>query len=308
MQAAEHWMRRGASGWRLDVPEEIGDVEFWREFRHRVRAIDPEAYIVGEIWHIAPERLRGDQFDALMNYPLAEAILGFVGAGHLDRELIAMHSTYAAAVEPLDGPAFGRGLEELMRVYEPAITAVQLNLVGSHDLPRFVTMCSGDRASLRLATLIQMTLPGAPCVYYGDEVGLEGGMEPGSRGAFPWDPQRWDRDLHDAVRGAISLRHAFPVLRHGATRLVAADGPAVAYARSAGADWMLVAVNAGDGPAALRITAPEVAGRRLEAIPVGSERAGAATTGMPASLDETGERTLELAARSGAVFRARGAL
>ena len=302
MQAAEHWTRRGIDGWRLDVPEEIADVEFWREFRRRVRAINAEAYIVGEIWHVAPDWLRGDQFDALMNYPLAEAILGFAGAGRLDHDLIARHGTYGATVEPLDGPAFARRLEELNAAYEPDVAAVQLNLLGSHDLPRFVTMCSGDRDSLRLATLIQMTLPGAPCVYYGDEIGLEGGMEPASRVAFPWEPEPWDRDLRDFVRGAIALRHAFPVLRHGTIRVLGAEAGAIAYARSSGNDWLLVAVNAGDEPVTLRVAAPEVAGRRLEALSV-------APSDEPRSIgvDPNGDLEIKLAARIGLVFQAQPA-
>ena len=80
MTVAEHWLRFGIDGWRLDVPAEIRDEAFWQEFRRRCRAVNPEAYIVGEIWHEAPEWLAGDRFDAVMNYPLAEAILGFVGA------------------------------------------------------------------------------------------------------------------------------------------------------------------------------------------------------------------------------------
>jgi cyclomaltodextrinase len=299
MRAAEHWTRRGIDGWRLDVPEEITDVDFWREFRQRVRAINPEAYIVGEIWHLAPEWLRGDRFDALMNYPLAEAILGFAGAGRLDRDLIARHGTYAATVEPLDGPGFARRLEELSAAYEPDIAAVQLNLLGSHDLPRFVTMCSGDRDSLRLATLIQMTLPGAPCVYYGDEIGLEGGMEPASRVAFPWEPERWDGDLRDDIRGAIALRHAFPVLRHGTVRVLGAEGGAVAYARSSASDWILVAVNAGDDAVTLRIAAPEMAGRRLQALPVVPSDEPRSTVA-----DSNGDVEIHLARRTGRVFRA----
>jgi glycosidase len=80
LSAAEHWIRFGADGWRLDVAEEVPD-DFWREFRQRVKAVDPDAYIVAEVWHEKPGDLRGDMYDALMNYPLAEAILSFVAAG-----------------------------------------------------------------------------------------------------------------------------------------------------------------------------------------------------------------------------------
>ena len=304
LRAAEHWIRRGIDGWRLDVPEEIADVGFWREFRRRVKAINPEAYIVAEIWHVAPDRLVGDQFDATMNYPLGEAILGFVGADRLDQEVIGAHGTYSAAVRPLDGPAFGRRLEELLAVYDPAVTAVQLNLVGSHDLPRFVTMCGGDRTALRLATLIQVTLPGAPCVYYGDEIGLEGRIDPGCRGAFPWERERWDDALRESVRRAIALRHANPVLRHGSFHLVAADAATVAYARSEGTDWILVVVNAGDASRRLDLALPEVTGRPLETIAGFGEQEGVA---MATAVDEDGSAVLDVPARTGLVLRAASA-
>ena len=83
-RVAEHWLRFGIDGWRLDVPGEIDDEAFWQEFRPRCRAVRPDAYLVGEIWRVAPDWLRGDRFDALMNYPLGEAILGFAGGSHLD--------------------------------------------------------------------------------------------------------------------------------------------------------------------------------------------------------------------------------
>jgi len=298
---AEHWLRFGIDGWRLDVPEEIADVAFWREFRRRVKTVDPDAYIVAEIWHVAPERLAGDQFDATMNYPLAEAILGFAAGSHLDRAVVASHHTYAQEVRPLRATAFARRLEGLLSIHDPAVTAVQLNLLGSHDLPRFVTMCGGDRASLRLATLIQMTLPGAPCLYYGDEIGLEGGMNPGCRGAFPWDPSRWDADLRDFVRGAIALRHAHPVLRHGAFRAVAAQGMSIAYARSRGDEWILVAVNAGERPSRLELSVPEAAGRTVEAVSWPGWEAPARWRPAVVTADSI---TVELAARDGLVLRA----
>ena len=92
---AEHWIRFGIDGWRRDVPEEIADPTFWQAFRTRVRAVNPDAYLVGEIWRIAPEWLAGDRFDAVMNYPLAEAILGFVGAHHLDDAVVRSHHEYS---------------------------------------------------------------------------------------------------------------------------------------------------------------------------------------------------------------------
>ncbi len=184
---AEHWLRFGIDGWRLDVPGEIRDESFWQEFRRRCRAVRPDAYLVGEIWHECPEWLAGDRFDAVMNYPLAFAILGFVAQDHLDQAVVQHQNEYGRGTVVRDGAAFGAEVERLMRLYERAVTEVQLNLLDSHDSPRFRTLTGRDEASWRLATLLLATLPGAPCIYYGDEVGVEGDHDPDCRRSFPRD-------------------------------------------------------------------------------------------------------------------------
>jgi len=310
--AAEHWLRFGIDGWRLDVPEEI-DAGFWREFRQRVRAINPDAYIVAEIWRQKPEWLTGDTFDGLMNYPLAEGLLSFVGGPHLDMQIVSSQHEYREFVRPIDGPTFAQGLEHLLAAYRPESTSAQLNLLGSHDTPRFVTVCGGDRASLMLATLAQMTLPGAPCIYYGDEIGMAGRHDPDNRRAFVRDETQWDAELLGFVRAAVALRRSEPVLRHGEARMLAAEGSAVAFARSGrdgaagaaqgGADVAIVALNAGSQAARLRIPAPESTGPfELVALPplVGATLSGGAET--------EAQLTLDLPARSGAVFVARSTL
>nr|MBA3307171.1 glycoside hydrolase family 13 protein [Chloroflexota bacterium] len=262
MEAIEHWTRFGIDGWRLDVPEEVEE-GFWREFRQRVRAIDPDSYIVAEIWREKPWWLQGDHFDALMNYPLTEALLGYVGGQHLDWSVVSSQHEYREFVRPMDGPAFAAALEHFVTMYAPEVVAVMLNLLGSHDTARFVTLCGGDRASLRLATLVQMTLPGAPCIYYGDEVGLEGRHDPDCRRAFPWQEDRWDAGLRDFIRGAVALRQAHPVLRHGDFRVIAAQGPAMAYLRSDPndtSDAWLVALDPGEEDAVLTIKEEALAG------------------------------------------------
>ena len=181
-----------------------------------------------------------------MNYPLAEAIIGFAAGEHLDGAVVASHDQWRLTVRTLDGPAFGGRLMELATAYDPDTTAVQFNLLGSHDTPRLRTVLGGDVAGVRLAALIQSTLPGAPCIYYGDEVGLEGGGDPGCRGAFPWDEARWEPGLHEAVRGLLRLRAAEPALRDAPLRVVGAEGSAVAYERGSGASRFVVAVNAGE--------------------------------------------------------------
>lgn len=248
LSAAEHWLRFGIDGWRLDVPEEIPDATFWAEFRRRCRAVNPEAYLVGEIWHVAPEWVGGDRFDALMNYPLAEAILGFAAGDHLDEAVLSTHHEYGRRVTRLDGRRFAQRLAELASAYDRSTVEAQLNLLDSHDTPRFLTLCGGDRDAYRLAVLLQATLPGAPCIYYGDEVGVEGGNDPDCRRAFPWDVADQDVELRSFVRAAIRARHDEPVLRRGDVRIVGAAGDAIAFERSGPEGRVLIAVNAGARP------------------------------------------------------------
>jgi neopullulanase len=250
----EHWLRFGIDGWRLDVPAEIDDRAFWAEFRQRCRAVNPEAYLVGEIWDLAPDWLEGDRFDALMNYPLGTAILGFVGDGHLDMDVIHRHDSYRRMIQPLDGPGFARRLETLMTAYDPAVVAVQLNLIGSHDTPRALTVLGGDRAALGLATVLQATLPGAPCIYYGDEIAMAGDHDPDNRRAYPADPGAGDQTMRALVRAVMTARHEHVALRRGSLRVLSASGAALAYLREADGQRAIVAVNA--GPAAISLAVP----------------------------------------------------
>ncbi len=242
---AEHWLRFGIDGWRLDVPTEIEDPTFWPEFRRRCRAVDPEAYLVGEIWIEAPDWLSGDRFDGLMNYPLASAILGFAGGTSLDLRVVDEHHMYRESIRPLDAAAFGRVVERLMSLYDPAVIAVQLNLLGSHDAPRALTVLGGDVAALRLAFTLQLTLPGAPCIYYGDEIAMAGYHDPDCRRSYPIEPGAGDQRLREHVAALAAARHEHVALRRGEVRCVGAIGGAVVLERTAEGQRALVAVNAG---------------------------------------------------------------
>lgn len=250
---AEHWLRFGIDGWRLDVPAEIDDRAFWAEFRRRCRAVDPEAYLVGEMWDLAPEWVEGDRFDALMNYPLGTAILGFVGGAHLNMDVIQRHDSYRRMIQPLDGPGFARRLEALMTAYDPAVVAVQLNLIGSHDTPRALTVLGDDHAALGLATVLQATLPGAPSIYYGDEIAMAGDHDPDNRRAYPADPAAGDQAMRSLVRAVMTARHEHVALRRGSLRMLSAAGGALAYLREAERHRVIVAINAGSGPTNLAV-------------------------------------------------------
>ena len=249
---------------------------------------------------MAPEWLRGDRFDALMNYPLGEAIIGFAGGSRLDQAIVRQHYEYASHLRPRDGPAFAARVMELAGAYDPDVVAVQLNLLGSHDAPRLRTVLGDDVTGVRLATLLQATLPGAPCIYYGDEVGLRGGNDPGCRGAFPWDESRWEAGLRESVQALLHLRSAEPALRDGPLRVVGADGAAMALERGAGASRFVVVVNAGDSAVRLGLRfedAPGGAGGHLAPIDI------AGFTGVGEAPIMNGLASIDLGARSGGVLR-----
>jgi neopullulanase len=232
-----------------------------------------------------------------MNYPLAEAILGYVGGSSLDMAVVQGHQEYRRHVHPLDGAAFAGRLVELLGVYDPDVVAVQLNLLGSHDSPRVRSVLGGDLAAVRMATLLQCLLPGAPCIYYGDEIGLMGGNDPANRAGFPWDGSHWETDLRAFVRATIALRAAEPALRHGATTAIGTSGPAMALERRLDATRIVLAVNPGDEPVELPITLDDVGAGRLEPVPLPGE------IGPPAMGIADGRSGIPLAARSAAVFR-----
>jgi len=253
LSVAEHWIRRGADGWRLDVAEEITAPGFWEEFRSRVKAINPDAYIVGEIWRMAPEWLRGERFDATMNYPLTEAILAFLTNGAIDRKLIE-NKGYNPA-QPLDARSLADRIGELLRAYPWDVSLTQLNLLDSHDTPRALTVLDNRVDLLKLASLLMFCLPGSPCVYYGDEIGVEGGMpDYEARRPFPWDhPERWDNDLRSHYQTLIRLRKESPSLRRGGVHLLHAERDALVFGRWYHDDRSILAVNRADTPLTLTV-------------------------------------------------------
>lgn len=243
---AEYWIKFGIDGWRLDVPAEIDDDEFWREFRTRVRSINPEAYIVGEIWHEAQRWLQGDQFDAVMNYLFTTASLNFFAGHRVNADILAPAGELKNRFRPMNAHEFADEVDRILNLYPQDITYAQLNLLDSHDMPRFLSCVGGDKNSLKLAWLFMFTLPGAPCIYYGDEIGLDGGHDPDCRRAFPWDESRWDTDLLSYVKACIALRMEHPALRQGSYHKIYAEGDVIAYSRELDGEKLITIFNVSD--------------------------------------------------------------
>ena len=241
---AEYWLHQGIDGWRLDVPLEIKTPGFWEEFRRRVKTANPEAYILAEIWDEAKPWMQGDHFDATMNYGFNRACYGFFGQEALDTS----PRPGGFKVKRLDARRFARQIDHMLNLYAWPFTLTQYNLISSHDEPRFLTMMGGDKRRLRLATLCQMAFPGAPSVYYGDEIGMEGGHDPDCRRAFPWDENRWDHALRAGFKRYIALRKAHPALRSGDFVTLYAKDLAYAFARTSTEETVVVAFNVGTTP------------------------------------------------------------
>ncbi len=240
MQVAEYWVKFGIDGWRLDVPNEIAVPGFWQEFRDRVKAINPDAYIVGEIWEDARQWLDGTQFDGVMNYLFTGPTIAFVAGDRVDVSQVEDRSY--TAYPALSAADYAAKIESLLTLYPWDIQLTQLNLLDSHDTARLLTIAQGDVASVELATLLLFTFPGAPSIYYGDEIGLPGALDPDSRRGFLLQAH-WKQEVLDYHKQLIALRHAHPALRTGDYRVLHANETVYAFARSLDSETRIVVVN-----------------------------------------------------------------
>jgi neopullulanase len=290
---ARKWIDFGIDGWRLDVANEIDDDDFWREFRRRVKAGNPEAYIVGEIWSEARRWLRGDMWDAVMNYMFTRACISFFVGVDLDESELRRTSLYPAG--PPGAECFRDAIDALLKLYHANVTAVMLNLLDSHDMARFVNLARGDQSALRLATIFQMTYPGAPSIYYGDETGLAGGHDPLNRAALIWDNKVWDLDLLHEFQRLIALRKSSPALRRGSYRCLFAHDNVHVHLRQLGAESVVVALNASKATRRIDVPVAESLSDGTVLEEVWAHEALRVDDGMI--------RDVRLAPRSGRIFR-----
>ena len=226
----EDWVRRyDIDGLRFDVGNEISHA-FLRRLRVRLKALKPDLYLLGEIWHDAPAWLEGDEYDAVMHYPLQSAVRRFFED------------------ESLPARAFGWQAGRCLAAYAPPVSAAQFTLLDSHDTIRLRSRVrSEDEFWQQLAALF--TLPGSPCVYYGTELALEGGRDPDCRRCMPWDELDTGAGQArlDAMRSLIALRRTEPDLQGSEVTFCPGSGRLVRYRRGS----VEVCLNAGTAPAAL---------------------------------------------------------
>lgn len=256
------WLKAGAAGWRLDVADELPDV-FLDALRHAAKEEKADALILGEVWEDASCKfsygqrrryLLGKQLDSVMNYPFANAIFAFLSGESAE--------------------SFFQPVGDILEHYPAPVIAVLMNPLGTHDTARALTVLAGEPAGrrgrewqaemqlspaqyergvklLELASVLQYCLPGVPCLYYGDEAGMQGYRDPFNRGCYPWGGE--DERLLAWYRTLGKLRAENPVLRDGVLRRVPAENGVVAFVRQNDTASLLCAVNRGDRPAVISL-------------------------------------------------------
>ena len=249
-----HWLRQGASGWRLDVADELPD-DFIAEIRDAMEQENPDSFLLGEVWEDGSNKvaysqrrryLLGSETHGLMNYPFRTAALDWLRGG--------------------DAACFRDTMETIREHYPRPAFYSALNILGTHDTPRILTLLGAEHvpdtkdaraayrlspeerqkgeARLRVGEMLLYCFPGSPTVYYGDEAGMEGFEDPLNRKTYPWDRQ--DRALLDFFRSLGQLRRHRPSLQDGDLTYVYAQGGALVLRRQLGDEITVAALNAGE--------------------------------------------------------------
>jgi 4-alpha-glucanotransferase/glycosidase len=219
-----YWLKQGISGWRLDVADEL-PLAFLKQFYKTLKEVNPEAVLIGEVWEDVSnkisygeqrEYLCGHKLDGAMNYVFRKIMLGFCTGAK-------------------DGAATQNDMAHILENYPPENLWAMLNVVSTHDVQRILTALqtgNGDTAPeerLKLLALWQCTMPGAPCIYYGDEAGVTGGTDPDNRRTYPWGKE--NKDLQAWYKKVIHLRRDHKALATGRYIPLVSAGDVLAYAR-----------------------------------------------------------------------------
>ena len=270
---AARWLMAGADGWRLDVVDELPD-EFVLRLRRRIRQVKPSAILIGEVWEDASNKIAYDrrrryfvdnELDGVMNYPLQKAILRYVRREN-------------------DGAEFGQQVMTLAENYPPHVLNACMNLLSTHDTPRAINALldphDGSRDDLarrhfspdqiiwgkellRTAAFLQFTLPGAPCIYYGDEAGMTGYRDPFNRGFYPWGEE--DTNLQAFYRALARLKRENPALKTGRVEFITASNGRVQFLRQSAGQTAMVFCNASREPWRVQYAGKLLFGGKLQA-------------------------------------------
>ena len=226
----EKWLKLGAGGWRLDVADELPD-EFIKILRKKLKEVKKDGVLIGEVWEDASnkvsynrkrEYLFGNELDSVTNYPLRQIILDLV------RNYIG-------------NKYFIRRYLSLKENYPKEYFYSTMNMLGNHDTERVLTMLNNNLNLLKEAVIIQMTLPGVPLIYYGDEAGLTGGKDPSNRKSYPWGKE--NKDILEFYKKVASIRATEEALKNGEIEFLEFNNGILGFERTLNKDRIIVIVN-----------------------------------------------------------------
>jgi len=223
----KYWtLEFGVDGWRFDAADEVNR-KFWRDLRTEIKALKKDVVLIGEIFDEASSWLYGDQFDSVLNYPLKEMINDLFAYRSIDVELFKMR------------------INSYLMNFNKKVINSMVNIISTHDTPRFLTLCNGDEKRFELAAVFQFTFPGVPLIYYGDEVGMQGDTDPDCRKPMVWDEEKWNIKLLKLYGFLIDIRKKNEALRLGEYRDLCIDGDEgiLAYRREYGKNKIVVVMN-----------------------------------------------------------------
>jgi cyclomaltodextrinase / maltogenic alpha-amylase / neopullulanase len=230
------WMRAGAYGWRLDVADELPD-EFIRLLKTRIKELNKDSVLIGEVWEDASNKISygtkrkyffGEELDSVTNYPFRDMIINFI-KGYISSEL------------------FKRKIMSLKENYPEENFYALMNLLGTHDTERILSLLGEDEKSIKLfklAVALQMSLPGVPLIYYGDEAGLRGSRDPENRKTYPWDKE--NIDIQEWYKKLTAIRNSLTLMRKGDIHFISSKEEVLVFKRSINNEVLYVLVNRGN--------------------------------------------------------------
>jgi glycosidase len=230
IDVAVHWIKEyDIDGWRFDVANEV-NFEFWRELRKAVKAVKPDVFLIGEIWDDAKPWVQGEQFDSLMNYNFKYACVDFF------------------AKRRISVAQFDAKIQSLLMRYRKPIQESLMNLIDSHDVPRFVTEAGGDLRRLKIAALFHLMHVGIPSIYYGDEKGFSGLTEAEYRRPMLWKDDETSMNMFNYYKDLIKIRKNNLKALSGSYTTLLTDTPKELYVfkRGEGKDALIIAINNGE--------------------------------------------------------------
>lgn len=250
--ALRYWLHEPyrIDGWRLDVLNMTARQgqhqlhhEVGREIRQAVKGDHPQAYLIGEHFFDGTHHAQGDQMDAVMNYQgFNLPVYRWLSPHHGDENW----QLFGGNIDPsqLSSAGLAEQLQTHLGAVPYGVALQQFNQLGSHDIIRFVTRV-GSRAKLKIALAMLMTYPGVPCLYYGDEIGMEGGADPDNRRCMVWDESAWDQELLAYTRAWIALRKQHSALQTGGIEWLYAEGDVIAYQRHSAQERLIIVAHRG---------------------------------------------------------------